>query len=161
MRTVLFFALCLTALVAQAELYRSIDSQGKVHYSDQPLPQAIEAEPVHVDAAPTPDDSLPYETRRAKEAFPVTLYTGMDCVPCDAAIDFLQQRGIPYTEKHLIKQEEVEAYRKETGGLEIPSLLVGKTHLKGFLAEQWNKELDLAGYPKQAPYRPQRKAMPQ
>jgi hypothetical protein len=32
-------------------------------------------------------------------------------------------------------------------------MLLGKTWVKGFLAEQWHKELDFAGYPKTAPYR--------
>ena len=31
-------------------------------------------------------------------------------------------------------------------------LTVGKTLLSGFEAGQWNSELDIAGYPKTAPY---------
>jgi hypothetical protein len=30
---------------------------------------------------------------------------------------------------------------------------VGKTWVKGFHDEQWDKELDFAGYPKTTPYR--------
>ncbi|MBU3903861.1 MAG: NrdH-redoxin, partial [Gammaproteobacteria bacterium] len=57
-------------------------------------------------------------------------------------------------EQNLDTAEKVEAYRQANGGLEIPSLTVGNSRLKGFLESAWNKELDLAGYPKTAPYRP-------
>jgi hypothetical protein len=37
----------------------------------------------------------------------------------------------------------------------LPALTIGKTWLKGFQAEQWNNELDFAGYPKKVlTYRP-------
>jgi len=141
---------------AQAgELYRSIDSSGKVHYSDRPLAGTEDVERLKLGSEPAPDESLPYETQRAQQNFPVTLYLFDDCGPaCSQARDFLNQRGVPFTEKILASPEELETFRKTSGGSQIPSLTIGKTWLKGFLAEQWNKELDFAGYPKTAPYRP-------
>lgn len=137
------------------ELYRSIDSSGKVHYSDRPLAGAEDVTEVKADKAPPPDDSLPYETRRAMQNFPVTLYTFPECgTACKEAREFLSQRGVPFTEKSLVAQEDIDAFRKASGDSAIPKLLVGKSWIKGFLAEQWNKELDIAGYPKIAPYRP-------
>ncbi|HLP98233.1 MAG TPA: glutaredoxin family protein [Sideroxyarcus sp.] len=151
---ILCIALLLTG-TAQAELYRSIDSSGKVHYSDRPLADADDVEELKVDKEPIPDESLPYETRRAKEYFPVTLYVSKNCgAVCDNARELLNKRGIPFTENMPATQEELDEYRKASGGgSEIPALTVGKTWLKGFLAEQWDKELDFAGYPKTAPYR--------
>lgn len=140
---------------AHAELYRSVDSQGKVHYSDNPLPNSDEVEQLKLATPPTPDDSLPYETRRAQKVFPVTLYIAPGCgSPCDEAQSFLRKRGIPYTEQNLDTAEKVEAYRQENGGLEVPAVTIGNSRLKGFLDSTWNKELDFAGYPKSAPYRP-------
>jgi len=151
---------CVAALLlagsAQAELYRSVDSSGKVHYSDRPLENAQDVERLKADKVPDADTSLPYETQRAKQNFPVTLYVREKCGSiCQTARDALNKRGIPYTEKNLVTQEEIDAFRKATGGGgEIPSLTVGKTWLRGFEAGQWNSELDFAGYPKTAPYRP-------
>ncbi|MFH2135041.1 MAG: glutaredoxin family protein [Pseudomonadota bacterium] len=140
---------------AHAELYRSVDSQGKVHYSDSPLPDSDEVEQLKLGAPPTPDTSLPYETQRAQKMFPVTLYIAPGCgSPCDEAQSFLRKRGIPYTEQNLDTFEKAEAYKKETGSLQVPVITIGNTRLTGFLESSWNKELDFAGYPKSAPYRP-------
>lgn len=155
MRQALLFILLLSAVPASAELYRSVDSSGQVHYSDRPLPGTDEVEALKVAPPPAPDDSLPYQTRRAMQAFPVTLYVSPNCgMPCSEAQTLLKQRGIPFVEQSLDTAEKVEAYRQETGGLEVPAVKIGKTRLKGFLATQWDKELDFAGYPKAAPSRP-------
>jgi len=153
----IILACCLTASVQAGELYRSIDAQGKVHYSDRPLPGTDDVELLHLSQPPAPDASLPYETQRAMQYFPVTLYVSADCgSPCQLAREFLLQRGIPFSEKQLTTQEDLEAFRKLSGGDSIPAATVGRTWLRGFLASDWNQELDVAGYPRNAPYRPRR-----
>lgn len=146
---------------AHAELYRSIDKDGKVHYSDTPLQDSDDVAELKVDKAPVPEENLPYETRRAMQNFPVTLYTFPDCgALCQKARDVLNKRGIPYTEKSIKTQEEMEAYNKESGDRQMPGLLIGKSWLKGVLEERWNKELDFAGYPKFGGYRAPKPAAP-
>ncbi|MDD5056929.1 MAG: glutaredoxin family protein [Sideroxydans sp.] len=151
------FLICTLFLLGNAqagELYRSIDSSGKVHYSDKPLPASDDVERLKSGKEPVPDDTLPYETMRAKQNFPVTLYVFPDCSSaCQQARDFLNKRGIPFSEVNLITQEDIDSFRKASGSSSAPALLIGKNWLIGFLAEQWNKELDFAGYPKSAPYR--------
>lgn len=146
---------CLATSVQAGELYRSIDAQGKVHYGDRPLAGSDDVEQLRFSQPPVPDASLPYETQRAMQYFPVTLYVSADCgSPCQSARELLQQRGIPFTEKQVITQEDLDAFRKLSGGNGVPAATVGRAWLRGFLASDWNKELDLAGYPKTAPYRP-------
>ena len=153
-----FLLVCLMMLANThaAELYRSIDKDGKVHYSDSPLMGTEDVEQLKLGKEPTPDESLPYESQLASKNFPVTLYTFPDCgSACLQARDLLSKRGIPFTEKSLVKQEEFDAFRKDAGDSLLPAVTIGKTWLKGFLAEQWNKELDFAGYPKSIlAYRP-------
>ena len=48
--------------------------------------------------------------------------------------------------------EEVEEFKRKTAGEVVPTLLVGKSILKGYESGQWNAELDMAGYLKSAPY---------
>jgi glutaredoxin len=152
----LLVSLLVMANVQAADLYRSIDKDGKVHYSDTPLPDSEDVVKLKSNILPDPDEGLPYETLQAKQNFPVTLYTFPDCGPlCNQARDFLVKRGIPFSEKSLVKSEDIDEFSKASGGIEVPKLLVGKTWTRGFQAEQWNKELDFAGYPKIAPYRPQ------
>jgi len=151
----IFVLALLLAGNAYAELYRSIDKDGKVHYSDVPLTGSEDVAEVKVDKAPTPDETLPYEVQRAKQNFPVTLYSFPDCgSACKMSREFLSKRGIPFVEKSLVTQEDIDAFRKDSGDNQMPALSIGKSWLKGFQAEQWNKELDIAGYPKTAIYRP-------
>jgi glutaredoxin len=147
---------CLAAMPLQphaGELYRWLDSSGKVHYGDAPPPD-VRAETRKFSDAAAPGEDLPYETRRAQENFPVTLYVGEGCGEyCQQARELLNKRGIPFSEKKLATQEEVDAFKAASGGDTIPTLAVGRTFLQGFLAGQWHSELDIAGYPKTAPYR--------
>lgn len=152
------WVVCLLLLtnVQAAELYRSIDKDGKVHYSDTPLQGSEDFERLNLGKESVADESLPYETKIAKQNFPVTLYSFPDCgSACQQARDFLNKRGIPFTEKSLIHKEEIDAFRKDSGGSALPAATVGKTWLKGFQPDQWNSELDFAGYPKKSyTYRP-------
>jgi glutaredoxin len=154
----LFLAASLLAVVfasAQADsLFRWVDKDGNVHYGDNAAEGAIGAEQKKFGAAPaTGDDELSYGLRKAKQDFPVTLYSTENCGDiCVQARSLLNKRGIPYVEKNLASKADAEAFKKLTGGDGVPALTVGKTTLSGFEAGQWNSELDIVGYPKIAPY---------
>jgi glutaredoxin len=143
---------------AQAEgLYRWVDSGGKVHYGDLPPAEGVQVEKKKFDypADTAEDENMPYDTLRARQNFPVTLYVSANCGDtCQQARDFLNKRGIPFAEKKLTTQQEIDNFKKESGSDQAPTLSVGKTWLKGFLAGSWNNELDAAGYPKTSSYHP-------
>jgi hypothetical protein len=139
-----------------AGLYRWVDSSGAVHYSDVPSPDAEKLDARKFSGTVTPSDDLPYETRHAQQNFPVTLYTGEDCGdPCDQARNLLNKRGVPFGEKMLKTPQDIENFKQLSGinGV-VPVLGIGRNFLKGFLESSWNSELDIAGYPKTAGYRP-------
>lgn len=140
---------------AQAgELYRWVDDKGKVHYGDVPPLDAAEIERKKLSAEVVPSEDMPYETRRAMQHFPVVLYVAENCAEyCRQARDLLSKRGIPFSEKMLVTQEDADALKALSGSDSVPTLAVGKSYLKGFLESAWHNELDIAGYPKTAPYR--------
>lgn len=143
---------------AQAEgVFRWVDKAGGVHYGDKPEAEAQQVEEKKFKLPHEGEGAgLPYETRRAQERFPVTLYVADNCVElCQSARNFLTTRGIPFSEKKLLTLKDVNEFRELSGGDDLPTLSVGKNYLRGFFADQWNSELDVAGYPKTAPYRPQ------
>lgn len=149
------FVLLAVSGYAQAEtLYRWVDKDGKVHYGDRPAEDAVAAEQKKFSAPPaTDDDGLSYGMRKARQNFPVTLYLSPGCGDaCTQARIFLNKRGVPFVEKNLATQEDIKAFKEKTGGNTVPVLMVGKSQLSGFGAEQWNSELDIAGYPRTAPY---------
>ena len=91
------------ALLAQAQstVYRWVDKDGKVHFSDTPPPaDAKDATQRRVGGGGTEDTQLPYATQVAARRNPVTLFVGAACGdPCDKGRDLLTRRGIPYTER--------------------------------------------------------------
>ena len=140
---------------AQAEgLFRWVDKAGKVHYGDKPAEDAIGAEQKKFGAhSASGDDELSYGVRKAKQDFPVTVFVAANCGDlCVQARALLNKRGVPFAEKTLSTKEDLDAYKKLTGGTSVPALSVGKTVLNGFEAGQWHSELDIAGYPKTAPF---------
>jgi hypothetical protein len=53
----------------------------------------------------------------------------------------------------LASQEEINDLEKQLGSAAaVPSIIVGRQNFKGFESGAWNNLLDLAGYPKSAPY---------
>lgn len=150
----LLFASLLAVGNANAdEYFRSIDGKGEVHYGDRPQAEANNIEKLKSRADPVPGDVLPYATRRAQERFPVTLYVADDCGSgCARAREYLNKRGIPFAEKNLREPEEIEAFKQASGENLIPALSVGPKWLQKFSEVPWAKELDAAGYPKEAPY---------
>jgi hypothetical protein len=91
---------------------------------------------------------MPFELRRAVENFPVTLYTGLNCTPCDAGKALLSSRGVPFIEKTIDTQADINALKTRNLGDQLPVLNVGSRTIKGFEAEEWEAALNFASYPK-------------
>ena len=93
---------------------------------------------------------LPLELRQVVTRYPVTLYVGSSCQPCDLGRAYLSQRGIPFTEKQVLSNDDSEALERLTGGKEAPTLTVGAQVVRGFGSDVWGSYLDAAGYPKES-----------
>lgn len=158
MKRIILLLACLASMslsVQAGELYRWVDKAGKVHYGDTLPADATDVERIKLSSEPAQNADMPYETHRAQQNFPVTLYVGTSCgETCDQARSLLSKRGIPFSEKWLRTKQDVDAFKRLSGidGV-VPVLAVGKNFLKGFLESRWNSELDIAGYPKTASYR--------
>lgn len=143
-----------SALAAAQTTYRWIDpDSGRTVISDRPPPagarQVVKQAGDEASEAP-----IPYATRQAAEKFPVVLYSAANCLDvCAQARELLNGRGIPFSEKMLNSQEALDEFARQLGGAAtVPSIGVGRQSFKGFESTAWNKLLDLAGYPKSAPY---------
>ena len=135
--------------MTQAETYKWIDADGKVHYSDQPPPpDARKSERKQLGDKPG-EVALPYVLQQAVKNFPVTMFAS-DCGDgCDRARALLVKRGVPHSIKDPMVPEFRAELKKATGGEEVvPVLKIGRRVLRGFEEGQWNAALDDAGYPK-------------
>ena len=131
-------------------VYRHVDRNGKVTFSDQP--PAADAPPAATARSGTPagGTALPYELRQVAQRYPVTLYTGDECAPCSAGRSLLVTRGIPFEERTIKTNEDLEALQRLSGQTALPLLSIGAQQLKGFSDSEWSQYLDAAGYPKSA-----------
>ena len=139
------------AALAQAQ-YKVVQPDGSVTYTDRP-PTASNARVTHLGrssvAAAPGDSTLPAELRSAATKHPVTLYASLNCVPCDNGRRFLQQRGVPYSERLVTSEDDVAALERLVSGRTVPSLSVGAQPLRGFSEADWTSYLDAAGYPRE------------
>ena len=153
---VFLVAVLLTASFAYAQTtYRWVDpASGQTVISDKPPPANAREVVTRKGGEAGSEPQLPFATRRAAERFPVTLFTLASCIAeCKLGRDLLNGRGVPFTEKLLKTPQELAELGKELGSDPlVPSVSIGKEYFRGFEADAWNNLLDLAGYPKTAPY---------
>ena len=151
--SLLLLGIALAASTASAQqIYRQVDKNGKVIFSDQP-PAANAAPAAPRGGVSTVGDGgavsgLPYELQQVAQRYPVTLYTGGDCAPCDTGRALLGTRGVPFNERQVKTPADAEALQRLSGESSLPVLTIGAQQLKGFSDTTWSQYLDAAGYPK-------------
>ena len=152
-RAVLLSLAVLAPLAAWAQ-YKVIAPDGSVTYTDRPtVPPTHKVQPMGRGGALVPEVSnpaLPLELRNAVTRFPVTIYTAKDCPPCDSGRLLLSQRGVPYTERLVITDDDVQALERTVGWRTVPTMVIGSQTLRGLAADEWTSYIDLAGYPKES-----------
>ncbi len=129
-------------------LYKWVDKDGRVSYQDRPPPegQQVESRDFKLRGAPRPSGE---EGANAAEQHPVVLYTAPQCTACDLARAYLDRRKIPYTDKNVSENPELQKeLRERSGALTVPTIAVGSKVMRGYLESLLAGELDAAGYPK-------------
>jgi glutaredoxin len=140
----------LLAASAAAQVYRWIDEQGRVRYSDTPPPPTAKEKkrfgPTQQERSRAANKAL----AGAAEKFPLTLYSSPTCTEaCTAARAALNKRGVPFREVQVWDEETNQELKRVSGGNEVPVLMVGeRAAVKGFEQAQYDHALDAAGYPK-------------
>lgn len=149
-------ALVLGALAFQASanaqtVYRIVGPDGKVTFSDrapETPPPGSRTSAVTPSAGGSDTSALPFELRQVAQRFPVTLYSDSKCAPCDSARSMLVARGVPFAERTVTTNEDMDALQRLGGGNSLPFATIGGQQLSGYSASEWAQYLDAAGYPK-------------
>ncbi len=151
-------ALLLTAMAVLAsqalaqQLYRIVGPDGRVTFSDVPPPPSSNAKVTTGRGGSFTESAgssaLPFELRNVVQRFPVTLYTGKDCGPCESGRNLLRNRGVPFTERTIESAEDAESLQRLSGSTSLPFATIGGQQLRGFSDVEWSQFLDAAGYPK-------------
>ena len=132
------------ALAAQAQgVQRIVGPDGRITYTDQAAPASASAP-----GSPSSDaGTLPYALRQAVQRYPVTLYTGDKCTPCNSARELLQKRGVPFAEKTVTTPADAQAFAALGVDNVLPLIAVGTQRISGVQAAELGRDLDAAGYP--------------
>lgn len=144
--------LLLSALVVSAahaqKMYKWVDKEGNVSYHDQPPPKETESD-YRVEEKRVRTGQKPGADASAENKPPVLLYAAPNCTSCDLARHYLQKRGVPFTEKNVAGDRKLQdELIKETGGLSVPTIKVGKKVMQGYMESLLDGELNEAGYTK-------------
>jgi hypothetical protein len=141
--------IALGAAAQTPPIYRYVDPNGRVVYSDHMPPansKNVESKRLTQNYIET--DKMPLAAKQARDRFPVTLYT-FDCGElCDKAQGLLNRRGVPYRVVDVKTQEGVDKLQKITGDTQVRCCAGDKLLAKGFSEARWQALLDDAGYPK-------------
>ena len=143
-RPILLAACAATALLAAAavqaqQVYRSVGPDGKVTFTDRAPDTQTAPSNVRSGGAGAQSD-LPYELQQIASRYPVTLYTGKDCPPCTSARSLLTARGIPFTERTVSTNDDIDAFKRLSGGTSLPFGTIGRQQLTGFSESEWTKK---------------------
>jgi len=136
--------------IAQTQVYRYTDTDGRVVYSDRPPSSDVknlQTKKLGANFISTTEPN--YAAALAADRFPVTLYTFQCGDVCQNAESLLNRRGVPFTIVNVSEPEGQTRLQAVASEGVAPVLTVGdKMVAKGYNEARWQAMLDDAGYPK-------------
>jgi len=122
--------------VASAEVYKWVDEQGQVHYTDQPEGITDGASPIDL---PVNTYTAPQIWDSAYTSSGVVMYSASWCAVCRKARKYFRQRGIAFTEYDIERSAKGRREYNKLGARGVPVILVGDKRLNGFTEKAFNK----------------------
>ncbi|HEX7812619.1 MAG TPA: glutaredoxin family protein [Burkholderiales bacterium] len=138
--------LVLVPLAPFADMYKWVDDNGKVHYTDNPPPgKKAKKLDLKVNSISGPAIvSTVGKPGSATSSAKIRLYTTTWCGYCKKAKSYLQARGTPFQEIDVENSAQGRSEFSALGGRGVPVILVGNQRMDGY------SEGTLAGMLKQA-----------
>ena len=135
-------------------VYKVVGPDGSVTFTNIPPSAPTGSVATLPGIAASPGDAaagLPARLRRLQREAPVVIYTTPGCKACKDGVRLLQDKGIPYSEKTIVSQQDATAFKRIDPGLRVPLLrIAGVALTPGFDAAAWQQALHAAGYPEQS-----------
>ena len=133
--------LLLMSLLANAELYKWVDENGRTHFSDtRPEQQSVEQiEVKEINSLPTVqvrEWKSPTKTASGKRK-KVVMYSTTWCRVCKKAKAYFQQNKIPFKEYDVETSEKGKRDYEKLKGRGVPIVLIGKHRMDGFSASRF------------------------
>ena len=72
----------------------------------------------------------------------VVLYTSNACPYCTLAKEYLEEKGVEYTEKNVQKDSDARKELMEMGHMGVPVVLIGEEEIVGFDKDKIDRAMD-------------------
>jgi glutaredoxin len=131
----LLFACALSATLlagsASAGIYRWVDAEGRIVYSDSP-PRQGNTKPVKLETNVVAPAAPPEPKTAAVQGERVKLYTTTWCGYCKKARAYLRSRNIPFDDIDVETTDRGRREYREIGGNGVPVIFVGERRMDGY-----------------------------
>jgi glutaredoxin len=129
--------------IAASDVYRWTDEHGRIHFGDKPpADAATEQVDIRVNTYESPqivyqpsDKSIATAAGRKS----VVMYSAAWCGVCKRAAAYFNAKSIPFQEYDVETSARGKADFKRLGGRGVPVILVGKTRMNGFSAQNFEQ----------------------
>ena len=141
-RAAVLFALFLMLIAGvagvQAEIYKWVDADGRIQFSDRPSPDGrsedVRLRPINTYQGVSVEEYVEMGSIRPKEAKArkVVMYSTPWCGVCKRAKRFFQSKGIPFRELDIEKNRMARREFDRMNAKGVPVILVGGKRMNGF-----------------------------
>jgi glutaredoxin len=115
--------------LAVSEIYRWVDEDGKVHFSDKPShSHTSEVVKLRINTY----EGVTYGTSGIDVGKKVVMYSASWCRVCKQARRYFEENGIRFAEYDVETSEQGKSGFQELGAKGVPVILVGNRRMNGF-----------------------------
>lgn len=132
MKLIIIF-LFLIPNILSAEIYKTVDENGRVIFTDKPTAKAEQVE-VKVNSVEGPATVSSKNT--GSSAKKVVMYSTEWCGVCTKAKAYMQENSISFKEYDIEKNSNANRKFKSLGGKGVPLIVVGGQTMSGFSASK-------------------------
>lgn len=133
-----FLISLLTATSVTAEIYKWIDEQGNVHFTDRPPPnQTTEKIEVKINSYTSP--KIVDVDRLFGKTDKVTMYSTSWCGYCKKARNYFLSNNIAFEEYDVETTNKGKNDYEKLGGGGVPIILMGNKRMNGFSVKKFER----------------------
>jgi len=132
----MFLTLVLYTGAVQAQVYRWVDSDGQVHYSD--------SDPGNAENFTPPEANVAAPFSGGSDLPTIRIYTAEWCGICKRAKQYMNTKGISFVEYDVEKDPHGRNEYRMLGGRGVPLITVGDEKMYGFSPQRFESLLEAA-----------------
>jgi glutaredoxin len=133
--------LCATGSLQAQTIYRIVGSDGKVTFSDKPPVSADQGKVASTGVGAKTDSTgsaMPFELRQVVSKYPVcSVHHGKNARHVTPGRLFLTARGVPFNERTVSTEEDLDYLQRLSGDKSLPYLTIGTQRIKGMSDLEW------------------------